>query len=312
MHDVYLAQLPADLRPNPLPARESTWWRWWDMDVHIERVGAPGATTRAILLHGAGGHAAAVWPYAALAATCGYHVVVPDLPGYGRTRVPRRRTVRYPDWVDLACDLAVAEAQAHPEPLLLIGASMGGMLAYEVATRTGVADRVLVTCLLDPRDPVARRHISHYPWIGAAARPLLRVLAGPLAGVSLPMRWLTNMRAIANKPELVNIVIRDKHGGGNRMPLGFLRSFLDSAPAVEPEQATEPTFVLTHPADDRWTPTEVSLRFFDRIAAPNTSCTLRTPATTRSSRPAHTNSWTPPRAHPRTSEQTGRVVNWLG
>ena len=28
------------------------------------------------------------------------------------------------------------------------------------------------------------------------------------------------------------------------------------------------TVVLAHPAEDRWTPTEVSLRFFDRIAAP--------------------------------------------
>jgi hypothetical protein len=76
------------------------------------------------------------------------------------------------------------------------------------------------------------------------------------------------MRAIANKPELVDLVIRDKRGGGNRMPLGFLRSFLDSTPAVEPEQATGTTFVLAHPAEDHWTPTEVSLRFFDRIAAP--------------------------------------------
>jgi alpha-beta hydrolase superfamily lysophospholipase len=268
MHDAYLAQLPADLRPNPLPARESTWWRWRDMDVHVERVGDPNAPARAILLHGADGHAGAVWPYAAFAAECGYHVVVPDLPGYGRTRVPRPHSVRYPDWVSLVCDLATAEKQAHSGPLLLIGASMGGLLAYDAATRTGVADRILVTCLLDPRDALARRHFARYPWLGAAARPLLRALGGPLAGVSPPIRWLTNMRAIANQPELVDLVINDRRGGGNHMQLGFLRSFLDSAPAVEPEDATGPTVVLAHPADDRWTPTAVSLRFFNRIAAP--------------------------------------------
>ncbi|MCT2584113.1 alpha/beta hydrolase [Actinophytocola gossypii] len=262
VHDVYLAQLPAELRPSPLPARVSTWWRWRDVDVHVERVGEPDAP-RVLLLHGAGGHAAALWPYAALAAERGYHVVVPDLPGYGRTRVPRRRDVRYGDWVELARALAVAE-----RPSLLIGASMGGMLAYEVATRAGVVDRILVTCLLDPRDPVARRHISRHRWLGAAARPLLRVAAGPLAGVSVPMRRLANMRAIANRPELVDVVLADRRGGGTRMPLGFLRSFLDSAPAVEPEDATGVTVVLAHPAEDRWTPTEVSLRFFDRIAAP--------------------------------------------
>jgi pimeloyl-ACP methyl ester carboxylesterase len=79
---------------------------------------------------------------------------------------------------------------------------------------------------------------------------------------------MTNMRAISNTPELVDVVVRDARGGGSRMPLGFLRSFLDSAPAVEPERATGPGFVLAHPALDRWTPAGMSLRFFDRIAAP--------------------------------------------
>lgn len=261
--------MPADLRPDPIVEPESTWWRWRDTDVHIERMGDPAAAARMILLHGAGGHAAAMFPYAALAAQRGFRVLVPDLPGFGRTRVPRRHAVRYDDWVRLACDLALAEKQAHPdEPLHLLGASMGGMLAYDVATRTGAASRVLVTCLLDPRDPVARRHITHFPWLGDVARPFMRVAAGPLAGVSVPMPWLTKMRAISNEPALVDLVLRDRRGGRNRMPLGFLRTFLDSAPAVEPEEASGPAIVLAHPADDRWTPHEVSMRFFDRIAAP--------------------------------------------
>lgn len=268
MHESYLAMLPTELRANPLPRRRSTWWRWHDTEVHVERVGDPEAPTRAILLHGAGGHAAALWPYAALAAHHGIHVVVPDLPGYGHTRVPKRHAVRYDHWVQLACDLVEAERQAHDGRLLLVGASMGGLLAYDAATRTGAADQLVVTCLFDPRDPRARRHIARQPWLGAIAGPVLRAVAGPLAGVSVPMRWLANMGAIANKPELTDLVLGDPYGGGNRMPLGFLRSFLDSAPAVEPEDATGPPLVLAHPAEDRWTPVEVSQRFFDRLAVP--------------------------------------------
>ena len=97
---------------------------------------------------------------------------------------------------------------------------------------------------------------------------MLRSLAGPLAGVLVPMRWLTNMHAMSNEPALVDLVLADRAGGGNRMPLGFLRSFLDSVPAVEPETVTGPKFVLAHPAADSWTPVEISRRFFDRIAAP--------------------------------------------
>jgi alpha-beta hydrolase superfamily lysophospholipase len=268
VHEAYLRRLPAELRSGPLPRRESTWWRHGDVDVHVERVGDPAAPRRAVLLHGAGGHAAAMWPFAALAARCGFHVVVPDLPGYGRTRVPRPGAVRYPDWIALACELLRAERTVHDGPLMLVGASLGGMVAYDAATRTRAADHVVVTCLPDPRDPVVRRHIARLPWLGAAVRPGLRVVAGPLAGMSVPVRWLTNMRAISNDPELVDLVLRDERGGGGRVPLGFLRSFLDSAPAVEPEEATGPAFVLAHPAEDRWTPTAMSLRFFDRIAAP--------------------------------------------
>jgi pimeloyl-ACP methyl ester carboxylesterase len=169
MHDVYLRQLPADLRTRPLPDRTSTWRRHGDTDVHVERIGDPAAPRRAVLLHGAGGHAAAMWPFAALAAQRGVHVVVPDLPGYGRTRVPRPGRVRYPDWVTLACDLLRTEREAHDGPLLLVGASLGGMVAYDAATRTRAADHVLVTCLPDPRDPVMRRHTS--PASPGSARP---------------------------------------------------------------------------------------------------------------------------------------------
>jgi alpha-beta hydrolase superfamily lysophospholipase len=238
--------------------------------VHVERLGDPRAAARMIVLHGAGGHAAALFPVAAAAAQRGgFRVAVPDLPGYGRTTVPRRSAVRYGDWVDLVCDLVRAEKQAHPDtPLHLLGASMGGLLAYDAATRTGLVDRVVATCLLDPRERLARRCISHAPWIGEAAPAVLRLAAGPLAGVPVPLRWLTNMRAISNAPELTHLVLRDRRGGGNRMPLGFFRSFLESAPEVEPEQATGPRIVLAHPGEDRWTPLEVSLRFFDRLAAP--------------------------------------------
>lgn len=145
---------------------------------------------------------------------------------------------------------------------------VSGMHQGRSGARPEMTTPVVATCLLDPRDPVARRHISHFPWMGALAGPVTRAVSGPLAGVSVPMAWLTNMRAISNAPELVALVPRDRRGGGTRMPLGFLRSFLESAPAVEPDQARGPEIVLAHPAEDRWTPLEVSTRFFDRIAAP--------------------------------------------
>ena len=263
----YTAHIPKALRPDPRPRCESTRWRRANELVHVERVGEPDAPVRAVFLHGAGGHAGLLRPYAELLAQRGVRCVVPDLPGYGRTIVRRRAAVRYPDWVAAATDLVLRERESHDGTLLLVGASVGGMLAYDTATRTGAADAVVATCLLDPRDPASRRVISHHPLLGDLALPLTRVVAGPLAGVSVPMRWLTNMRAISNRPELTELVLRDRLGGGNSMPLGFLRSYLEYTPPVEPEQAQVPV-VLAHPAEDRWTPVEVSLPFYERLAGP--------------------------------------------
>ena len=68
-----------------------------------------------LLVHGAGGNAAAMWPYAAHLSRLGARVTVVDLPGYGRTiRVRRgRRSVSYGDWQQLLVDLVGREHDAQ-------------------------------------------------------------------------------------------------------------------------------------------------------------------------------------------------------
>ncbi|MEV0105888.1 alpha/beta hydrolase [Nocardia sp. NPDC050799] len=265
MHSSYLAFLPADLRPDPALRPERTWWDHRDHRVHIERLVRADAPARMLLAHGAGGHAAAVWPFAALAAGQGFEVVVPDLPGYGRTRVPARRRIRYPDWVDCLTDLVRAEHAADPRPLVLLGASMGGMLAYEAAARTGLAAAVVATCLIDPRMPQVRSAIARHPWLG---RHGARLLFPAVDNLGVPIRWMANMPAMSANPALTRLVSTDPLGGGVRMPLGFLRTYLTSVPHVEPENFTTCPVWLVHPGADTWTPLSLSAQFFERIAAP--------------------------------------------
>jgi alpha-beta hydrolase superfamily lysophospholipase len=153
-----------------------------------------------------------------MAAERGFEVVVPDLPGYGRTRVRSGQHVRYSDWVDCIADLVRAERAGDPRPLVLLGASMGGMLAYEAAARTGLADAVGAICLLDPRLPQVRSAIARYPWVG---RYGTRLLFRGIDGVRVPMRLVANMTAMSNTPELTRVVVTDPHGGGVWMPLGL-------------------------------------------------------------------------------------------
>jgi alpha-beta hydrolase superfamily lysophospholipase len=53
-----------------------------------------------------------------------------------------------------------------------------------------------------------------------------------------------------------------------------MRSFLESLPAVEPEEFNKTPVLMVHPGDDRWTPQEISQPFFDRIAAEKSLITL--------------------------------------
>ncbi|WP_017604385.1 alpha/beta hydrolase [Nocardiopsis alkaliphila] len=267
MNDPYTALMPDNLRVRSVP-RHRTWFRDGRTSVYVDRWGDPNASRRTLFLHGMGGHSGLLAPFAAAVAHQGVHVIVPDLPGFGRTRVPDRAGVRYPHWVETACALARAEQEEFGARIALVGASVGGMLAYDVATRTEAAHTVVATCLLDPRQSAVLRHISHRPWLGALAPRAARLSAGPFANVSLPVRMLSNMGAISNQPELTRAVLRDRSGGGNKVPLGFLRSYLETGPLVEPEHAHGFTLVLAHPERDRWTPVEVSSLFFDRVAAP--------------------------------------------
>ncbi len=240
-------------------------WHWRDSQVHLDRVGAPDAPVRILLVHGAGGNSDAFWPYAAHFASLGAHVTVPDLPGYGMTVTDRPERIRYDDWRELLIDLLRAEEDERP--LIILGASMGGLLAYDAAAATGLAARLIVTCLLDPRDPRVRARLTWHPLLARLTGPFLKLVQGPPANLRVPIRWIADIRHISNDPGLVREVVRDRRGGGGRVPLGWIRSYMESAPLIEPEDFTDTPVLLLHPGDDRWTPLEISRPFFERIGA---------------------------------------------
>ncbi|MBY4129060.1 alpha/beta hydrolase [Rhodococcus fascians] len=262
----YVRFLPEHHRSVTANRPESTYWTWGDARVHVARAARPESRVRVMALHGAGGYSGLLWPYAAIAAREGFEVLCPDLPLYGDTVVPDPASVRYEDWLDLLCDLVVAEKKIDDRPLILFGASMGGMLAYEVAHRTGLVDRVIATCLLDPADPVARRAAARFDVLGGPAPQLLRAVS-PVAGrVRVPVRWMADMANMSLNSELSNLCAGDPKGGGVRVPVGFLADFFAYAHA-RPEKYDGPPVLLTHPAEDRWTPPQVSIRFLRRIRA---------------------------------------------
>lgn len=250
----YLApHLPERLRGGPEPVEE------WHGDVRVERYPHAGGRAKVLVLHGGGGHAGLLAPFAVLAHRHGAEAVVPDLPGFGASRA---RATTYEAWVRAAT--ALAERERDGRELWLVGCSLGGLLAYDVACRVDGVAGLVATCLLEPRRPAVRAAMARHPLLGRFPPAGLR----PFDRVEVPMRLLANMRAIANDPELADACARDPRGGGTRVPVRFLRTLLEHAPALPPERFDRCPVVLAHPADDRWTPVELSRPFFDRLAAP--------------------------------------------
>ena len=267
----YAEFLPARYVENLAPPT-STWWPWRGNRVHIARAPAPEADVRMMLIHGGGGYSGALWPVATVAAG-GVDVLAPDLPLYGDTVAAQPSRVRYQDWVALLTDLVTAERAADPRPLILFGASMGGMLAYEVAARTGQVAAVVATCLLDVSDPAARAAATRYPFLGRPAPAVLRALDPALGRLRVPIRWLADMTQMSTDPALSRLCAADPRGGGASVPLGFVSSWMSFRHTAS-EDFTAAPVTLVAPTADTWTPPELSIRFLQRVSAPTTLVTL--------------------------------------
>ncbi|MEH0515718.1 MULTISPECIES: alpha/beta hydrolase [unclassified Streptomyces] len=186
----------------------------------------PVPRSLALVVHGYGEHAGRYEELAGVLTGHGAAVYAPDHRGHGRSAGER---VVIEDFEDVVTDLhAVAElaAAAHPGlPLVLIGHSMGGLIAARYAQRHGaslaalvlsgpvIGDWPLPARLLAydeiPDVPVSPAALSRDPAVGAAyaadplvwhgpmKRPTLRAFVRTLATVAehgdvgaLPLLWL--------------------------------------------------------------------------------------------------------------------------
>ncbi|MCP3141734.1 alpha/beta hydrolase [Pyxidicoccus xibeiensis] len=264
------ALLPPELRLGgagaPMPDEE--WLEVGPFRVHLDAWRRPEAPATLVLVHGGGGNGRLLAPFGAMLAAQGYEVLAPDLPGYGLTQVRDKRALVYDDWRDTLARVLEVEAGRTRRPLVVFGASMGGMLAYDVTARTRIPSGLVATCFLAPKDPEVRRRMVRWPWMAGLSGPMLTALPFLTDPLPVPMRLAGNMLAISNSVELSRAIAADPLAGGTWMPGRFLRTFLESGPLVPPESFDVCPVLLAHPADDRWTHVSVSRPFFERLSVP--------------------------------------------
>lgn len=261
----YQKFFPVHLRCEGDRLPEESLWNWREHQVHLDRFPSPSALLKLLVIHGAGGYGRMFAACGLAAREGGAEVVALDLPGYGLTTA--RRPYTHEDWVECVADLVEAERRRDGRPVVLFGGSLGGMIAFAAACRGNVIG-VIATCLLDPRVPAVRRAVSRFPWLASVGVRLLPWLAPILGAARIPIRWLAKMDAMSGQEELNELVRLDPIGGGNRVPLRFIASYLTWRPPLEPEDFKICPVLLVHPERDQWTPVDLSRAFFDRLGCP--------------------------------------------
>lgn len=256
------ALLPEPMRLTTLPREE--WVTIGRFDVHLDVHGNDNAPATLVLLHGGGGNGRLLAHYGQVAAEAGFRAVAPDLPGYGLTLAKPKRKVVYNDWREVAAGTVEHVARKTGRPVVVLGLSMGGMLAWDSAVLTGQVAEVVVTCLMDPRRRDVQRRLVRWAWMAPLVRATfaMHALTDP---VPVPMGLTSNMAGIANNPAVTRSIVRDRRAGGTWMPGRWVRTYMNAEPTMDPAEFRVCPVTMAHPAEDRWTTPDLSVPFLESL-----------------------------------------------
>lgn len=258
----YDKRLPSAFRLSAVDPEEER-WSWRGISVHIDRLPAPDAPIKLILVHGIGGYGRIVLGFGAPFHPELCEVVAPDNPCYGLTTLPRGR-IEFSTWTSMVSDLVENEVERDGRPVVVFGLSLGGMVAYHAACLAPVQG-LIATALIDMTDPEVAVGVSRFTRLSKFTVPLARRTPRWMGGLRLPARYLGKMDAISNDQQLSRLVAKDSYGGRTNIPLSLLQSLMGTPPAVAAEEFDRCPVLLVHPGVDHMTDIRFSRRFFGRL-----------------------------------------------
>ena len=264
-------RMPESYRLTSSDLPQEYFWPWKDNQIHVDYYPRPDAPAKVILLHGVGtngrqmslvlGHPLA---------QAGYETMSLDMVGYGLSQYPSKSKIRYDDWVQLVSDFVDAEAKKDSRPIFLYGLSAGGMLTMHVAMQNKNIKGIIGMTFLDQRRLDVKKGTMRFSQFSPLTLPGMKIGAmTPIGNMPLPMSLVSKMYALTNDKEALKIMMRDKTSAGNTMSIKFLNSYMNYQPKYEISSFTQCPVLLTQPAEDHWTPLELSKPVLERLSVPH-------------------------------------------
>ncbi|MFV0254463.1 MAG: alpha/beta hydrolase [Beutenbergiaceae bacterium] len=242
---------------------EQSWRSIAGHQVHLDDWAASGTPVgTVIMVHGAGGNGRILAPFAARVARLGWRVLAPDLPGYGLTRPAPNFDWDYRHWPAVVAELA----DACTGPVVLLGASVGGMTAVLAAQASSQVAGVVATTLLDMSEPAIFTRAARTPALGRVSLWAFANMPWLVDRVRVPLRWVAPLQDMSSDGALGQYFRTDPLLGRSRVSLRLFRTMHRTAVDVDPGCAV----LLAHPGADAWTPTELSARFLRSLPGQTT------------------------------------------
>jgi pimeloyl-ACP methyl ester carboxylesterase len=259
--------LPAEFHFQAGHEPTEEWWDWRGHKVHLDTYRNPQAKTKVILFHGVGTNGRQMMMIlGAPLAQRGFETIAIDMPEYGMTQVAHGALIRYDDWVQAGSDLIDAELAKDDRPIVLYGLSAGGMLTYHVAALNKKVKALVGMTFLDTSKQNVLDEVSRNLFIGRTSGPALSLAANtPLKYMRVPMSLVGKMSTLVNNPDALKVWLSDGRSAGNAVTIAFLNSYLTYEPVTAPELFDVCPILLTQPAEDRWTPLDLSELFLKRV-----------------------------------------------
>jgi alpha-beta hydrolase superfamily lysophospholipase len=240
------------------------YWRWNNMLVHIDRyIPKKKKDLKVILIHGGGANGRMMSPIGIGLLKKGYECIAPDLPGFGLTDYSR--PIGYKVWIDLVVDLIKEESKKDDTPIALMGISLGGMLAYQVACLSTKVKGLMVTTLADTTKLDIQRVLARNDFAAIAGGKAINLLKKVTDNIKVPIKETTRMERMANNPEFVKLLKKDKVGSGSWVYLKWLRTLQSTSAAIRPEDFNQCPVLFLHPEKDTLLSFEHSKPFFDKL-----------------------------------------------
>ncbi|PID93411.1 MAG: hypothetical protein CSA95_08015 [Bacteroidetes bacterium] len=216
-----------------------------------------------VFAHGIAGYARILLPFLMPLFEKGYHLVAPDLEGYGYNERLKGDFTWDTHLHDLKETVAYARSTFEGK-LFLGGASMGGPLAYATEARYHCADGLICWCLWDLSDRAFIRKETTTKGLTYPLIPLLRVLAKLWGRLRLKTYYTISYDTLTDSPAFNNLLKKDPQAGTFISLRGILSLITQSKPDQGHQKYDKPILVC-QPEGDQMIPSLYSEKMFQQI-----------------------------------------------